>query len=195
MRVMALDAAEALARDGGLPAITARAVAGRIGYAAGTLYNLFENLDGLILALNDRTLERLERALDAAPPPSGEPARDLAALLDIYAAQVDAAPRLWALLIEHSLPGDQSTPEWYRQRIGRLLGRLETALAPALAHRPTPLATAETAQSARLLWLSVHGLLTARHAGTIAAVGAADGRILAQDLIETYLAGLKARDT
>lgn len=195
LRRLALDAAAALAEEGGLPAITARAVAGRIGYAAGTLYNIFDNLDGLILALNDRTLESLEVALDSLGPPTGNPGHDLNALLNLYAAQVDAAPRLWALLIEHSLPDGQSAPDWYRARIARLLERLETALAPALAHRPEARASEEVAQSARLLWLSVHGLLTAGQTGTIAAVGAAEGKILARDLIETYLAGLKARNT
>ena len=41
--------------------LTARKVAQAIGYAPGTLYNLFRNRDEMILHLNGRTLDRLCR--------------------------------------------------------------------------------------------------------------------------------------
>lgn len=190
---LALDAAEKLASSGGLSAITARAVASEIGYTAGTLYNVFGNLDGLILALNFRTLGRLEQDLRETDLPTGQVRRDLLALLDIYADHVSNAPRLWALLIDHSLPEGQSAPDWYQARIAALLGRVEAILRPLFEPDDGPQSASQSApQSARVLWLSVHHLLAAGSTGTLSAIDAAEGRILARDLVETYFNGLYA---
>ncbi|MGZ8359025.1 MAG: helix-turn-helix domain-containing protein [Allosphingosinicella sp.] len=55
----ALIAAEGhrLLAETGFARFSAREVAKRIGYSIGTLYNVFGNLDRLLLALNGRTLE------------------------------------------------------------------------------------------------------------------------------------------
>ena len=57
LHTMATDAARELAEEEGLRGITARRIADKIGYSAGTLYNVFENLDDLIVHLNGSTLD------------------------------------------------------------------------------------------------------------------------------------------
>ena len=46
---MALSAAREIAEEDGLGGLTARRIAAKIGYSAGTLYNLFDDLDDLAL--------------------------------------------------------------------------------------------------------------------------------------------------
>ena len=76
--VMALDAAESIVREDGFPALTARKVAARIGYTAGTLYNIFRNQDDLIIHLNARTLGRLDAEMRQIGL-SGNPRTDIPA--------------------------------------------------------------------------------------------------------------------
>ena len=60
---MALAAARKIAEKEGLRGLTARRIAREIGYTVGTLYNLFDNLDGLIVHLNGTTLDTLYEAV------------------------------------------------------------------------------------------------------------------------------------
>ena len=80
---MALDAALHLVHRGGGEALTIRAVAKAIGYAPGTLYNLFENRDDLVLQVNAATLADLRTTLEAVTI-SGGPNRDVRALAEAY---------------------------------------------------------------------------------------------------------------
>ena len=59
---MALEAARQIAEKEGLRGLKARRIARDIGYTIGTLYNLFEDLDDLIVHLNGRTLDDLYQA-------------------------------------------------------------------------------------------------------------------------------------
>src|SRR5262245_26890451 len=56
---MALTAAEKITEKHGLSGLTARRVAKRIGYSTGTLYNLFDSFDDLVISMNGRTLDAL----------------------------------------------------------------------------------------------------------------------------------------
>ena len=70
IRTMALEAAEKIVVEQGHKGLTARKVMRDIGYAVGTLYLIFENLDDLILHLNVRTLDRLYRRMTDTQPRS-----------------------------------------------------------------------------------------------------------------------------
>ena len=65
LQEMAVTAADEIIASEGLRGLTARKVAGRLGYSAGSLYMVFDGLDDLILHVNARTLERLAHSLDA----------------------------------------------------------------------------------------------------------------------------------
>jgi AcrR family transcriptional regulator len=71
-RARFIDAAEAVLRDEGLPALTARQVAARAGLKTQLLYYYFRTMDDLILALvrrvNENRMVRFEEAL-ASPEP------------------------------------------------------------------------------------------------------------------------------
>ena len=56
---MILSAARDIIERDGLPALSAREIARRIGYSAGTLYNIFSHLDDVRLTLQCEMLEEL----------------------------------------------------------------------------------------------------------------------------------------
>jgi AcrR family transcriptional regulator len=68
---LALDAARRITEREGLRGLRARQIARDIGYTIGTLYNLFEDLDDLILHLNGETLDALFATCSRAPAGKG----------------------------------------------------------------------------------------------------------------------------
>jgi len=57
LHALILECARGIAEKKGLRGLTARRIAADIGYAPGTIYNLFANLDNLILQLRGNTLD------------------------------------------------------------------------------------------------------------------------------------------
>ena len=183
---MALAAAREIAEADGLRGLTARRIAGRIGYSVGTLYNLFEDLDGLIVRLHLTTRDALHEACARAPR-TGEPEADLRALARGYIGFTGEHPRLWNLLFEHRLPEGRPLPDWYQEKVARLLALVEAAIAPLFpAGREV-----ERLHSARVLWSSLHGMCSVASASKLA-----EGESLAamaDSLATNYVAGLRYR--
>jgi len=184
---LALGAAERIVETGGLRALTARNVADAIGYSPGTLYNVFENLDDLILQLNAHTLEMLFDALKACPV-TGQPDADIDALLEAYLRFLPNHPGLWSALFDYVRPvGADSLPDWYQIKIERVLGLLETAISPLFgAGRGAPVAHA-----ARVLWAGLHGIHSLDVSGKLGVVGEDNFRDMAKTLTRTFLRGLR----
>ena len=177
LRSMALDAARAIASEEGLRGITVRRVAERIGYAPGTLYNLFPSLDALILTMNGETLERLGASLSGAAAAPVE--RRAAALVDAYFDFVEQQPRLWSVLFEHRLPEGTPAPDWYRAALERLVGAAVVALTPVISAFPE----AERHQTVVAMWGALHGISTLAVSGKLGLVSSADPRQLAHRVV------------
>ena len=199
LRRMIIEAAEAIVTEGGLTQLSAREIAKRIDYSPGTLYNVFENLDDVVLTIEGRLLDRLARRLDQAiqatrPGSAAGPAKSaqaspettLLALAQAYLAFTHENPRLWNLLFEHRLPADQGLPAWYMDKLDALLAQIETALAPLFA----PGETEARSRSARVLWSAVHGITSLSTTGKLSIITTQAATQLAEDLVKTYLAGL-----
>ncbi len=184
---LALTAAREIAEAEGLASLTARRIAGRIGYSVGTLYNLFDDLDDLILHLNGSTLDLLFEALSRRPP-GGAPEADLRALLGAYVDFTQDHRNLLNILLEHRLPVERAPPPWYSEKIGRLLSLLERALEPLFG----PGREAETRHSARVLWGAVHGICSLSSAGRLDLLAAEPVAVMTDTLLANYLAGLRA---
>ena len=58
LKGMVLKAAGGIIAQEGLRALTTRRLGKHIGYAAGTLYQLYRNLDDIILHVNTQTLKQ-----------------------------------------------------------------------------------------------------------------------------------------
>ncbi len=188
LKGMIVDAAEAILAADGLDGLTARALAERVACSPGTLYNVFANLDEVVLNVEARLLDRLSaRIADARP--EARPRDAVLQMAEIYLDFSHEFPRLWSILLEHALPAGQATPDWHRARLSELLGAVEARLVPMFA----PGQQTEAALAARVLWAGVHGICSLSVADKLTNVTAQSARVLIRDLVETYLRGIEAR--
>jgi AcrR family transcriptional regulator len=187
LMALALDAAREIVAREGFRGLTARRVAQRIGYSVGTLYNVFENLDDLIVHLDAGLLDRLYAAVTDGPP-HADIETALKALAGRYIAFVETNRNEWELMFEHKLPPGQDLPEWYYTKLHRLLALVEDTLAPLFGAGEA----AARARAARVLWAGVHGIATLAGTGKLAIITAEGAGELIDTLIETYVAGMRA---
>lgn len=182
---MALKAARSLVRKHGLRGLSTRRIATRMGYTPGTLYQLFTDLDDLILQLNAGTLEDLyARCREVDFSASAEAIlRDLAGR---YMEFVNASPRLWNAIFEHSLPDRKELPPWYRDQVQKLLSLAEQALLPLFPDDPD-----RRHHEAFVLWGGLYGISSLAGAGKLTVTD--DPRALVDSLVRNYVAGLRAQ--
>ncbi|TRD15787.1 TetR/AcrR family transcriptional regulator [Palleronia caenipelagi] len=155
LRGRLLDAAEAQIAREGLASLKAREVTREAGCALGALYNVFEDLDRLVLDVNLRTLSRLKvmlaEACEAADP---TPRAQLEALATVYAEFALGEPQLWQALFNHRVPMEVIT-DVYRTEHAPLI---ELIVPPLGILRPD-LTGANLVQRARTLFSAVHGVV------------------------------------
>jgi len=96
----------------GLARFSARDVAKRIGYSIGTLYNVFGSYDGLMLAINARTLSLWAAHLRERLAASGEDR--IATLVRGYFEFATDNPKAWIAIYEHHLAEGAAAPDWYQ---------------------------------------------------------------------------------
>jgi AcrR family transcriptional regulator len=185
LRELILEAATGLIEKGGLAALSAREVARVIGYSPGTLYNVFADLDDLILTVEQRLLDRLEQRLLAVPKTS-DSIQHLCDLAEAYLAFTQEKPRLWNLLLEHHMPHDWKVPAAFHQRIEALLVCVEQALQPLIVSEQSE----ATRNAARVLWASVHGVTSLAATSKLSHVTPDLAGVLVDELVRNFLAGL-----
>jgi AcrR family transcriptional regulator len=185
LRELIIQAGTEIVEHDGLEGLSAREIAKRIGYSPGTLYNVFENLDDLLLTIESRLLDQLAARL-AAQDRSGTPQQQLHRLMSAYCAFSQEKPKLWNLLIEHRMPAGHEVPDWYRSKIEDLLKPIEEAVAP-LVRGSDP---SRHKRAARALWASVHGMTSLSTASKLSHITAHSGTTLVDELVSNYIAGL-----
>ncbi len=188
LREVILEASAGILQEQGLQGLSAREIARRIEYSPGTLYNVFENLDDIVLTIEGRMLDGLAAVLEALPEET-DPRRDVRNLAHAYLAYSHAHPKLWNLLFEHHLPAGRDVPAWYKAKLDSLLGRVENAVRPLLPGADE----AAVKRSARVLWAGVHGITSLSTADKLANVTSDSASPLIDDLVGLYLAGLQAQ--
>ncbi|MCA9505387.1 MAG: TetR/AcrR family transcriptional regulator [Spirochaetaceae bacterium] len=104
-----LDATEALMIEANGPDFSIRQLGQRSGYSAPTVYHYFGDKDGLIDALLEERVARLAEGLEQVRP-TGDPRRDLRALLLAYFDFATANPTFIRLMWTLSRKGESRMP-------------------------------------------------------------------------------------
>ena len=188
LREVILEASVGILQEQGLQGLSAREIARRIEYSPGTLYNVFENLDDIVLTIEGRMLDGLASSLGTLPLET-DPRSDVRNLAHAYYAYSHAHPKLWNLLFEHHLPAGKDVPSWYKSKLDSLLARVENAVRPLLPNADE----AAVKRSARVLWAGVHGITSLSTADKLVNVTSDSAGPLIDDLVGLYLAGLEAQ--
>ena len=153
-----IDIAERVLEREGLMSVQARRVTKEAECSVGTLYNVFNGLDGLIITVNTRTLKELGNVLttvlsERAGAPVGE---RLLALAMAYLTFAEAHPRRWRAVFEHRFMSSKAAETLlgpYREDQNELFRLVESLLEPTIAD------PVERAGIAKALFSAVHGIV------------------------------------
>jgi AcrR family transcriptional regulator len=135
----------------GLAHFSARDVAKRIGYSVGTLYNVFGSYDGLMMAINGRTLTLWAAHLRARLAESGEDR--IATLVRGYFEFASQNAKSWLAIFEHRMADGGAAPPWYQALAADLMSVVADEIAAVLPTRDP----AQVIALARSLVATVHG--------------------------------------
>jgi len=100
-------------REFGLQELRARDVTRDAGCALGALYNAYQDMDELVLAVNTATLRRLGATLHDAANSDADPEARLIALGTGYMHFARDNMKLWSAIFEHRMLGGRDIPDWY----------------------------------------------------------------------------------
>ena len=104
-----LDAATALAAEGGYDAVQMRDVAARAEVALGTLYRHYASKDQLLLAALAQQAGALRERLDQRPPRGDTPGERVADVLRRASRALERQPRVMQAMLAAMSAGDEST--------------------------------------------------------------------------------------
>lgn len=170
--------------DEGFASFSARKVAREIGYTIGTIYNIFESHDDLILHINAMTL--CDIALLLNKKLSGSKEKAIKQLASSYIEFAQNNYNRWSALFEHRLPDGTELPQWYRDEITKIFDIVEKHFELITANKKK----AEIA--AKTIWAGIHGICQLSLAGKLDTVGVNNITTLTDSLIDNYLKGLTA---
>lgn len=152
IKQMAIDAGLEIIEEKGYSGLSTRKVADKIGYSVGTLYNVFENFNDLVFNINTVILKDLyffvEQRLDSQ--------QGVEAIKIIGAGYMDYALKFqnkWNALFEYERPPETQVPDWYLEKVNKLLSLLEQYLITMFR------GDEQTAKKvSMIIWGGTHGL-------------------------------------
>ncbi len=170
----------------GFARFSARQVARAIGYSVGTIYNLFTNLDDLLVAINTRTFtlwsDFVERRLDAAGDDR------IGVLVKGYFDFAREHTNLWMAIYDHRLPSGMPLPP----EDNETRRRLTLIVIRELSAVVTNIGEIDVERLARSLIATVHGHCTYALNGSFELMGETDPVGLALGRVREAVAAAKA---
>jgi len=152
-----IDIAETQIEQDGIGAIKARTLAQEAGCSVGAIYNVFGDLEDIIIAVNGRTFEKLGRhvALALAGKETLGPTDRLIAMSFAYLDYAAEHPRLWRALFDLRMSTDMEVPQWYLSELGQLFAFIDGPVQECFPD----LDTEEVSLMTRALFSSIHGIV------------------------------------
>lgn len=187
LRDMALHALREIVEQEGFQQLSTRKVAARIHYTVGTLYQLFSNLDEMILYANAATLDELYRNMQYATRRCRTPECELRSLARSYLLFSQQHANRWKMLFDHRSQHD-ALPPWYQARIDALFAMVESSLKPLFSDY-TPLRLSRTA---RAIWSGVHGIGVLATDGNMLVSGEQPVMAVLENLLDHFVAAHQA---
>lgn len=184
LRELVIGSSIELIKQDGFVNFSTRKVAAKIGYSVGTLYNVFDNHDDILLYVNERTLDDLYEDVlkQLAANKSSHPIKVMA---EQYYQFAKDNFNLWSVLFEYRLNDLKELPDWYRKKIDRFVALVEEKLKNDVPDdRKRNIA-------AKLLWTGVHGITVLSFSDKLKSVADESVDELMDAFIALYLSGLK----
>lgn len=156
LRARITDIAETVIRDHGLAAVKARDLAAQAGCAVGAIYNVFTDLNGVVMAVNARTFLALGAAVAGALQGREglPPTERLVVMAHAYLHFAQANPRAWRTLFDLQMT-TETVPDWYLAELHKLFAHIAAPLAELFPDRDRE----GLALLTRTLFSAVHGIV------------------------------------
>jgi AcrR family transcriptional regulator len=157
LRQRLIDSAETRIAAQGLAAVKARDLAREADCAVGAIYNVFTDLNGLIMAVNGRTFHRLGETVASATAalPGQNPQDALITMSHAYLRFASDNTHLWRALFDLDMSTDMPVPQWYLSELAKLFAHIAAPLSKIFPDY----APAELDLMTRSLFSSVHGIV------------------------------------
>jgi AcrR family transcriptional regulator len=192
LKEIILKASWKIVEKRGFSGLTARRIAEEIGYAPGTIYNIFGTMNDLYLSVNSRVLDELYAVLSSPQCRSVKktPVQNMKEMARLYAEFAGKYKPHWLMLFTYALPKNKKPPPWYQEKISRLFEPLEDLLEPFYTNRQTR----KRKMAARVLWASVHGICFLKETGKIPLISNQENPPdMTGYLIDNFIAGIEAQ--
>ncbi len=157
LREQLIDIADKIIAKEGPSAIKARKLANEAGCAVGAIYNVFGDLQDIVIAVNGRTFkalgETVARSLQGTE--SSSPTDRLITMSHAYMQFASDHPQSWRALFSLRMSTDMDVPKWYLAEMERLFGFIGGPVSECYPDSSPK----EVALMTRALFSSVHGMV------------------------------------
>lgn len=152
-----VSAAEVRIAASGAASLRARDLAADAGCAVGAIYNAFDDLNAIVMAVNGRTFRRLGVQIEAAVAGSqgSTPVERLVVMSEAYLEFASQNNLLWRALFDLKLPDGADVPDWYRAALTQLFAHIAGPVAELFPDQDAD----DQALTVRALFSSVHGIV------------------------------------
>lgn len=157
LRERLIAAGEAQVIAGGLSSMKARDLARQAGCSLGAIYNVFDDLAALAMAINARTFHRMGQVVAASQlgAENRPPNERLVLMSNAYLHFAADNANLWRALFDIEMSTDSTVPKWYLEELGRLFSYIAAPLAELFPDKDA----AELDLMTRALFSAVHGIV------------------------------------
>lgn len=188
LRQRILEAAQGIIQRDGLVGLSAREIARAIGYSPGTLYNIFENLDDLLLTLQTHMLAELVEVLKTVPEEK-TPQETIDALSRVYLDFALENKLMWNLLFTHAMPHQMRAPTTLVDNVNKVSELVEKPISQLL----NGASKQEIELAAKALWAGVHGVTAIAVTEKGPSLNPATAAVFVKQLVSTYTRGLTSK--
>lgn len=156
LREKLVDLAEMQIAHGGLRSVKARDLAKEAGCALGAIYNAFDDLQALFMAVNGRTFQRLGVVVaQSVEGVQAGPNERLIIMSEAYLTFASENTKLWRAMFDLEMSTESQVPDWYLAALEDLFSHIAgpvSEIYPQMDAENVGLMT-------RSLFSSVHGIV------------------------------------
>ncbi len=181
IREMAIISGQNIIKQESIAGFSARKISREIGYTIGTLYNIFENHEDIILNINAKTLDDLKNFIQEKQKCGGE--STIKEMAHLYIEFAGKHYNCWNAIFEFHKPLGFIMPEWYENKVSELFEIVEESLKYTLQNK------SEIKKHARIIWAGIHGICLLNIKQKLNIDGIKKVETLTDLLINNYLYG------
>lgn len=185
LKEMVIAAGQNIMANEGLSKFSVRKLAREIGYTVGTLYNMFDGYNDIVLHINAATLSTMRDYISEHMESNAQGIDTIKNLATLYIRFANENYNSWNALFEFSFQQNTVLPDWYIDKIKTLFILVEIPLMPIFGED-----TKAAEHTAKVLWASIHGICQLGLTGKLDAVETQSVQVLTDSLIEHYMRGL-----